>query len=86
MSKPRFVSCRFGVFELRWRRKPILHKPQGRTNKHDYLTDEVMHLTRWPEDGWQLVDEPEARRIIESWAEPLPPTQAEWDFAIDDWC
>lgn len=82
--KPRFVNCPFGVFELRWRRKPILHEPQGRTSKHDYLTDEVLNHARWPEDGWKVVDESEARRIIESWKQPLPPTQAEWDWASGD--
>jgi hypothetical protein len=63
MREPRFVACPFGVFELRWRRKPILHEPQGTTSKHDYRTDEVLNYARWPEDGWRVVTREEAEKI-----------------------
>jgi hypothetical protein len=84
MSKPRFVRCPFGVFECRWRRKPILHTPEGSDSRHDYRTDEVLIYARSPEEGWQVVAEAEARRLISELRNPQPPTQAELDFAIDD--
>lgn len=82
-----FVRAPFGIFELRWRRKAICHEPGNGpfgSTQHDYGQDEILNFTRWPEDGWQVIDEAEARRIIGEWKNCPPPTQAEWDNCIGD--
>lgn len=66
MNPPRYVRCPFGVFELRWRRKPILHRPAGRI-EHDYPTSEVLNYAYRSEEGWRVIDAAEARRIMEAW-------------------
>lgn len=57
----RWVIAPFGVFELRFGQRAILHSPKGSSRRHDYSVEEIVGHARY---SWAFTTEEKARELI----------------------